>query len=83
MDRWSLLKVAAREREWHKDNKDSNGKVQVNDELWAVILTQDFFNVQCSDVICLITTKPILWLQTATCERASTYQVLSLLAFGG
>jgi hypothetical protein len=48
MDQWSLMKVIARERGWHKDNKDSHRKVQVNDEdEWAEILTQDFFKMPC------------------------------------
>ena len=33
MDQWSLMKVTARECGWHKHNKDSTGKMQVNDEL--------------------------------------------------
>ena len=71
------FKVTARERGWHKDNKDSNGKVLVNDEdVRAEILNQDFFKVQCHDIVFLITVKLILWLQTATCERGFSLRTL-------
>ena len=79
MNHQSLTKVTARARGWHKDNKDFKGKVQENDEdMWAEILTQDFFKVHYpdDDIVFLITVKLILWLQNATCERGFSLRTL-------